>query len=60
MFFTTTITWEAPSIGTKVLYLGQIIKKRKENNKIDKGKRLDLEKLDVKSFLYLGTVPDSP
>ena len=26
MFFTTTVTWEAPSIGTKVLYLVQIVK----------------------------------
>ena len=30
MFFTTTVTWEAPSIGTKVLYLVQILKKQKQ------------------------------
>ena len=58
MFFTTTVIWEAPSIGTKVLYLVQILKsKKKKKKKIIKlekaieGKRLNLEKLDVKSFL---------
>ena len=56
MFFTTTVTWEAPSIGTKVLYLVQILKKKKKKKiiKLEKaieGKRLNLEKLDVKSFL---------
>ena len=55
MFFTNTVTWEAPSIGTKVLYLVQILKKKKKKIiKLEKaivGKRLNLEKLDVKSFL---------
>ena len=55
MFFTTTVTWEAPSIGKKVLYLVQILKKKKKKiiklEKAIEGKRLNLEKLDVKSFL---------
>ena len=40
MFFTTNVTWEAPSIGTEVLYLVQILKnkKKKPDNKIEKGK----------------------
>ena len=32
IFFTTTVPWEAPNIGTYVLYLIQIVKK-KDNNK---------------------------
>ena len=32
IFFTTTVPWETPNIGTYVLYLIQIVKK-KDNNK---------------------------
>ena len=53
MFFTTTVTWEAPSFGSKVLYLVQILKSKTKTKQkqIKKKRRLNLEKLDVKSFL---------
>jgi len=34
IFFTTTVPWEAPNIGTYVLYLVQIAKKKKKKKKI--------------------------
>ena len=36
IFFTTTDPWEVPNIGTYVLYLVQIVKKK--DNKKEKGK----------------------
>ena len=40
MFFITTITWEAPTIDTYVLYLVQIVENKKKDNKTEKGKSL--------------------
>ena len=58
MFFTTTITWEAPSIGTKVLYLVQILKKKKKDNKIGEGNRrekVELRKVRCK-IIFIETM----
>ena len=46
MFFTTTVTWEAPSFGSKVLYLVQILKsKTKTKQKQIKKKRMEMVEL---------------
>ena len=59
MFFTTTVIWEAPSIGTKVLYLVQILKsKKKKDNKIGEGNRrekVELRKLRCK-IIFIETM----
>ena len=48
MFFTTTVTWEASSIGTKVLYLVQILKNFYKDSVIIEKEKFELRKVKCK------------
>ena len=56
MFFTTTVIWEAPSIGTKVLYLVQILKSKKKKKIIKyRREKVELRKVICK-IIFIETI----
>ena len=55
IFFTTTVPWEAPNIGTYVLYLGQVLKNKKNNNNITEKEKVKLRKVRCK-IIFIETM----
>ena len=56
MFFTTAVTWEAPSIVTKVLYLVQILKNEKKKIMIKyRREKVELRKVICK-IIFIETM----
>ena len=55
IFFTTTVPWEAPNIGTYVLYLVQIVKKEKKDNNKTRREKVKFRKVIFK-IIFIETI----
>jgi len=55
IFFTTTVPWEAPNIGTYVLYLVQIAKKKKKKKKKQRREKVKFRKVICK-IIFIETI----